>query len=92
MSWAGSQQADRWFALPPGTPKEIVRVYRRAFEKVTRDPKFDKLVRKQLGKDIRPVNGEQLTRIIRNLVNTPDEAVSYATQLRVKYGLPGKLK
>jgi len=91
LSWAGSQQADRWFALPPGTPKEYVRLYRRAFEKVTKDPEFDKLVRKQSEKDIRPIYGEELTKIIRDLVHTPDEAMTYANRLRAKYGLPGWL-
>jgi len=92
FAWAGAQQADKWLALPPGTPKKYVRVYRTAFEKVAKDPKFIKLAGKQLSADLRPISGEDLEKLISEVVNTPDEAVNYATELRVKYGLPGKLK
>ncbi len=88
-SWNGVAAADKWLGLAPGTPKEIVQTYRRAFEKLVKDPKFLKLARKQLSVDIQPLYADELTKIIRDLVNTPDEAVNYAAKLRVKYGLPG---
>ncbi len=91
-SWNGVAGADKWLGLPPGTPKEVVQTYRRAFEKLVKDPEFLKLARKQLSVDIQPLYAKELTKMIRDLVNTPDEAVKYAAKLRVKYGLPGGIK
>ena len=92
LSWAGAQQADKWMALPPGTPKEYVGAWRKAFERVTKDPEFLKVAQRQMSKDLRPIYGPDLEKLIREVVTTPREAVDYATRLRVKHGLPGKLK
>jgi len=91
-SWNNVGAADKWLGLPAGTPPEIVATYRRAFEKVVKDPEFIKLAKKQLSVDVQPLKAEELTKVIKDLVNTPDDAVEYAAKLRVKYGLPGGLK
>ena len=42
LAWVRSVQVDKWIALPPGTPREIVQVHQLAFEKVVKDPEFNR--------------------------------------------------
>jgi tripartite-type tricarboxylate transporter receptor subunit TctC len=56
----------RTYTLPPRTPKQLVRVLRRAFMKTMKDPEFLADARKvRVGVD--PVSGEEVERIIHGL-------------------------
>ena len=56
------QQVNKWMALPPGTPGDVVKAYRSAFAKATKDKQFLKVVHNEIGKDYTPLTGQQLKR------------------------------
>ena len=87
-TWMDDQLVDKWFALPPGTPPEIVRVYRDAFAKVAADKAFIARAEKEFGEDFSPMSGEELGRIAKALAATKDEELQFLNDLRVKYKLP----
>jgi tripartite-type tricarboxylate transporter receptor subunit TctC len=58
------------FVAPPNVPADRVIMLRRAFEAMTRDPDFRKEV-EALDLELDPVSGEDVQRIVRNVVETP---------------------
>ena len=88
LAWVRSVQVDKWIALPPGTPREIVQVHQLAFEKVVKDPEFLRLAKKQLSIDITATTREDVKSLIKDLVDTPEEANAYIFKIKKKYGLP----
>lgn len=56
----------RPYVLPPGTPKDIVRVFRRAFQETMTDPQFvSEMNQAKLG--IAPLDGQELEKIVAGL-------------------------
>ena len=55
----------------PGVPKERVELLRRAFDAMVKDPAFLEEA-KTLNLDINPVSGEELQKIVTEIVDTPD--------------------
>lgn len=53
----------RGFALPPGVPDDVVKVYRTAFMQVTKDPDFLADAKKQT-LDINPLDGASLQKVV----------------------------
>lgn len=88
LAWVGPSHIDKWMALPPGTPAAIVQTYRNAFNQVTKDPEFLKLAQKQLSADVRPIPGQKVEEILKEVSDVSDEALEYGAMLRKKYGLP----
>lgn len=62
----------RPFALPPGTPKEIVKVLREAFAKACNDPELLKEARK-LKQPIDFIDGDEVVKLINEMVETPPD-------------------
>jgi hypothetical protein len=87
-TWLDDQLVDKWFALPPGTPADIVRVYREAFAKVGEDKDFIARAEKEFGEDFSPMSGEEMGRIAKSLAATKDEDIQFLNNLRTKYKLP----
>jgi tripartite-type tricarboxylate transporter receptor subunit TctC len=79
---------NKWLALPPGTPKPMVAMYRAAYMKAVKDPDFLKIVQQELGEDYAPLTGEQMQTIVTELVATTDEDLEFVANLRRKYNLP----
>jgi hypothetical protein len=74
--WASLESKDKWLALPPGTPPDIVQVYRDAFLKLTEDPDF--LARaKGLAEDFTPTAWQDLQSWIKTMADTPDESIEF---------------
>lgn len=86
-TWLNDQLVDKWVALPPGTPAEIVKVYREAFAKAAKDPELLARSEKELGEDFSPMSGEEVGRIAKTLAATKDEDIQLFKNLRVKYKL-----
>ena len=64
----------RWpYFFPPGTPKEAVRILRRAFHKTHQDPEFRKIFKKLAGRDVNPLTGEEVEKVIRELPRNPED-------------------
>lgn len=83
----GSSEIDKWLALPPKTPDQVVAVYRAAFESLVKDPEFLKTAHKQISEELYISSGGDVEKAIRELLNAPDEVKEYADNLREKYNL-----
>lgn len=88
LSMQSDFAVNKWLALPPGTPKNVVAVYREAYMKSVKDPDFLAMAMKQMDEDFSPLSGEQMTKIVADLTATTDAHLEYVTQLRRKYNLP----
>ena len=86
-TWLNDQLVDKWVALPPGTPAEIVQAYREAFTKAAKDPELLARTEKELGEDFSPMSGEELGRVAKALAATKDDDLQLFKNLRVKYKL-----
>jgi len=74
--WSSLESKDKWLALPPGTPADIVQVYREAFVKLTEDPDF--LARaKVMAEDFTPTSWHDLQSWIRTMAETPNESIAF---------------
>lgn len=87
--WTDSNQIDKWYALPPGTPDDIIAAYRVALEKVMADPAFMKAGKVQIDPDFGFQTAEEVTRLVRDTSYPSVAITAYTHDLRVKHGLPG---
>jgi len=78
--------ADKWLALPPGTPPEILATYRKSFDALGRDKEFLAEGRK-VSDGFEPINARDFSALIATLVETPPEAIAYTKGLMRKQGL-----
>jgi tripartite-type tricarboxylate transporter receptor subunit TctC len=84
--WRAQASIDKWLALPPGTPKEIVAAYREAYRKLATDSDFTKLGQK-ISEDFSPMSHEDVESLIKILADSPPEALSYTKVLLRKQGV-----
>lgn len=70
-----STELGRPIAAPPGVPPERVNALRRAFDATMKDPAF-LAETKKMGLEITPVTGEELSRLVAELAETPEEIVN----------------
>jgi hypothetical protein len=84
-TWLNDQLVDKWVALPPGTPAEIVKTYREAFAKAAKDPELLKRSEREIGEDFSPMSGEELSRIAKALAATKAEDLQFFNDLKAKY-------
>lgn len=52
----------------PGTPPEILKIWRDAFDKAVADPEFQKMMQDQLKLPAHPLNGEQTAERVKNAI------------------------
>jgi tripartite-type tricarboxylate transporter receptor subunit TctC len=70
----------RPFFMPPGVPPERVATIRRAFEATMKDPAFLGDAQKRQV-EVKPVSGEQLEQLTRQLMEIPPDVVARARKL-----------
>ncbi len=87
-SWVKTNQIDKWYALPPGTPKKYVTVYRTAYKEAIKDPEFIKAGKFQFSADFNPVSAADIARLVRDTAYPRDEIVNFQRQMKVRHGLP----
>ncbi len=87
-SWRGDQLIDKWIALPPNTPDDIVETYRTAYQQATADPKNKDVLQKAFGEDWGSYPGSSVDKIVKALVETSEEDLAYLIALKKKHGLP----
>ena len=74
------EEVGRPFFMPPGTPKNIVLMVRRAFDATLKDPAF--LADAEKARlDLDPVTGEEMEEIIREAYSTPKDLIERAAEL-----------
>jgi tripartite-type tricarboxylate transporter receptor subunit TctC len=84
--WLALNGVDKFVALAPGTPADIVAEYRAAFAKIVRDPEFLEKG-KSSGDEFVPVPAEAVANRVEMLANIQPSAVDYITGLLRKQGL-----
>lgn len=84
--WQSLITADKWLALPPGVPADVVATYNTSFERLMKDPEFTELGRK-ISEDFEPMSRQDVELLVQTLANTPDEALGYMKQMLQKQGL-----
>jgi tripartite-type tricarboxylate transporter receptor subunit TctC len=84
--WKAQSSIDKWLALPPGTPKEIVAVYRKAYEELGKDPQFVEQGKKT-SDDFVPMAHGDVEQLVQTLADTPIEATEYTNVLLRKQGV-----
>ena len=88
--WTALNDMDKWYALPPGTPQEIVDIYRAAWDKMVADPEFIKQGKQLFSADFAPVSGAIITQHVSKTAYPKPEIVSFMDQLKAKNGLPAE--
>ena len=88
--WSALNDIDKWYALPPGTPKEILDVYRAAWGKMIKDPDFIRQGKLLFSADFGPISGQHIGDMVAKTAYPKAEIVSFMDQLKVKNGLPAE--
>lgn len=88
--WTTLNQIDKWYALPPNTPADIVAAYRTAYEKSIKDPEFLKSAHLQFSEDFTPMKGELVQRLVGKTSYPPPALTDFIEQMKVKNGLPAE--
>ena len=86
--WTALNDIDKWYALPPNTPKEIVDAYRTAWGKMIKDPDFIKQGKLLFSEDFQPVPGQMQQDLVQKTAYPRTEIVAYMDELKIKHGLP----
>jgi len=87
-SWQAVSLADKFFTLPPGTPAPIVAAYDAAYQKAIHDAEFNERGRK-LSEVFEPMTRDDVNVLVKDIVDTPKEAVEYVESLLRKQGIGG---
>lgn len=88
LSWRGDQLIDKWIALPPKTPDDVVAAYRKAYLQATTEPKSKATLLKAFGDDWGSYSGSTIDKIVKALVETSEEDLAFLIELRKKHALP----
>jgi len=75
--------------LPPGTPKEQVKILREAMAKMFNDPEFQKDYKKFVGEEPTPLMPEEMERAVKELPRDP-EIVDLFKKLNAAGPLPAR--
>ena len=73
--WSQSTNIGKWLTLASGTPPDIVKVYRDAFDKAGRDPEFIKQAHQQIDAEFELINGKDLEVIGKQMASTSPAAL-----------------
>jgi tripartite-type tricarboxylate transporter receptor subunit TctC len=84
--WFALVLLDKWIALPPNTPKNVVETYRVAFAKMAKDPEFLEKGKK-MSQDFEAQTGADVQNLITTLGKTSPEAFEYIRAMMKKQGI-----
>jgi hypothetical protein len=88
LAWLQTQYVDKWFALPPKTPPAYVAAYAQAFNKAMEDEAFIKQARLQFGDDFKSISAQNMTQLVKGMVENSDIVLKHMLELRRKHGFP----
>jgi hypothetical protein len=84
--WRNISTIDKWAALMPGTPKDIVETYRASFSKMAKDPEFLQEGQK-ISAAFEAMDHGDVEYLVHELAQTPDAATNYTKDLLWSQGL-----
>ena len=88
--WNLLNMIDKWYALPPNSPPEIVDAYQTAWDKSTTDPEFLKNARLQFSEDFIPMKGTLMQDLVAKTAYPAKELTGFIESMKVKNGLPAE--
>ncbi len=84
--WQSIVATDKWLALPPGTPANVIATYNKSFEALAKDAEFTEMGKK-ISEDFEPMSRQDVEILIKTLAETPNEALGYMKVMLNKQGL-----
>jgi len=84
--WEALNNGDKWMALPPGTPDNIVAAYRNAFAKMSEDSEFLERGEK-ISDGFVPMTAQDIELVAQTLADTPTESLEFNKNLMRKQGI-----
>ncbi len=87
MAWVGAGDVDKFLVAPRNTPKQYMSILTSALEKVSKDPKFDEMVKRMVSEIYDVGIGEETTNLLKEVLTVPPEALDYGRNLQTKFGL-----
>jgi tripartite-type tricarboxylate transporter receptor subunit TctC len=84
--WVSLNSVDKWLALAPGTPDNVVAVYRETLRKMLDDKEFMERGMK-ISDGFEPVSAKDVEFIAKTLAETPPEAIDFTKNLMRKQGI-----
>jgi tripartite-type tricarboxylate transporter receptor subunit TctC len=84
--WFALVLLDKWLALPPGTPANMVAAYREAFAKMAKDPEFLEKGKK-MSQDFEAQSGADVQKIITTLGQTSPDAFTFIRTMMKRQGI-----
>jgi tripartite-type tricarboxylate transporter receptor subunit TctC len=84
--WTALNTGDKWLALAPGTPDDILAAYRDAFSKLGAEPEFLEQG-ERISEGFAPMSAADVETVVGTLADSPSEAVTYTKALMRKQGL-----
>ncbi|TDI67078.1 MAG: hypothetical protein E2O90_03635 [Alphaproteobacteria bacterium] len=86
--WNGAGAVDKYFSLPPKTPKDRLAILRASFAAATKDPGFKKQAAHTFGGGYSILTGKQTHDAIAGAIAQDPQGLVVIKRLRAKYGLP----
>ena len=86
-SW-GAGTVDKYFAVPPKTKPDLLKILRTSFMATMNAPDFRKAAADQLGEGATPVDGPETYERIESGLHIADDVKAEISKLRTKYELP----
>jgi len=87
-AWTGPSSVDKYFAVSPGTPKNLVVILQKSFKATTESHEFRTEAKKILGTGYSVLSGDQTEKLVAGAITISEGALKEITRLRSKYGLP----
>lgn len=87
--WSAQQAVSIWLALAPGTPKEILELYRVAYENLANNSEFMEKSRK-IAEDFSIQRGSDLEDAVKAVDSSPQEALDYIAAMLRRQGAAGR--
>ena len=84
--WRGVLLADKWLALPPGTPKAFADIYRKAYRDMSADPDFIAQGRR-ISEVFAPMTDADVRSLIQAGAEAPKEAIDFLDTMLRKQGI-----
>ncbi len=87
--WRAVLMVDKFLALPPDTPRPVVEAYRSAYREMIADADFTERGRR-MSEVFAPMTPDDVAGLVRNVVDTPPQAVDYLNGMLRKQGISGR--
>ncbi len=89
-AWRLPGYIDKLISAPPGTPANVMNILTEAVRAMSKDPKFDDMVKKLISPVYSLGIGQEAAILVKEVLETPPEAFEYGASLQLKFGITVK--